>query len=139
MLLTDTAGLRETGDAVERIGVERAKKALAEADKITTETQRTVALDQVRLANTGIPTDVPGMPMVGEMPLDMQSAPAVQAPVAVEPPAPQVNEQVLGLMADTQGQLVQALTVMSTNQNQPRRLRVLRDPDTNEIIGAESV
>lgn len=32
VLLTDTAGLRETGDAVERIGVERARKALAEAD-----------------------------------------------------------------------------------------------------------
>ena len=32
VLLTDTAGLRETGDAVERIGVERAQKALAEAD-----------------------------------------------------------------------------------------------------------
>ena len=32
VLLTDTAGLRETGDAVERIGVERAKKALSEAD-----------------------------------------------------------------------------------------------------------
>lgn len=30
--LTDTAGLRETGDAVERIGVARAKKALDEAD-----------------------------------------------------------------------------------------------------------
>ena len=30
--LTDPAGLRETGDTVERIGVERAKKALAEAD-----------------------------------------------------------------------------------------------------------
>ena len=32
VLLQDTAGLRESGDAVERIGVERAKKALAEAD-----------------------------------------------------------------------------------------------------------
>ena len=32
VLLTDTAGLRETGDAVERIGVERAKKALDQAD-----------------------------------------------------------------------------------------------------------
>ena len=30
--LTDTAGLRETGDAVERIGVSRARKALDEAD-----------------------------------------------------------------------------------------------------------
>ena len=32
ILLTDTAGLRETGDMVERIGVERARKALGEAD-----------------------------------------------------------------------------------------------------------
>ena len=32
VLLTDTAGLRETGDAVERIGVERARKALDQAD-----------------------------------------------------------------------------------------------------------
>ena len=32
VLLTDTAGLRETGDAVERIGVERAQKALHSAD-----------------------------------------------------------------------------------------------------------
>ena len=32
VILTDTAGLRETGDAVERIGVARAKKALDEAD-----------------------------------------------------------------------------------------------------------
>ena len=30
--LTDTAGLRETGDMVERIGVQRARKALGEAD-----------------------------------------------------------------------------------------------------------
>lgn len=32
--LTDTAGLRETGDTVEKIGVERAKKAIAEAELI---------------------------------------------------------------------------------------------------------
>lgn len=32
VLLQDTAGLRDSGDAVERIGVERARKALAQAD-----------------------------------------------------------------------------------------------------------
>ena len=32
VLLTDTAGVRETSDAVERIGVERTRKAMAEAD-----------------------------------------------------------------------------------------------------------
>lgn len=32
VLLTDTAGLREAGDAAERIGVARARKALADAD-----------------------------------------------------------------------------------------------------------
>ena len=32
VILTDTAGLRETGDEVERIGVERTRKAMAEAD-----------------------------------------------------------------------------------------------------------
>ena len=32
VILTDTAGLRDTGDAVERIGVARARKALDEAD-----------------------------------------------------------------------------------------------------------
>ena len=32
VLLTDTAGLREAGDAAERIGVERARKALHDAD-----------------------------------------------------------------------------------------------------------
>ena len=34
VLLTDTAGLRETDDPVERLGVERARKALAEADTV---------------------------------------------------------------------------------------------------------
>ena len=34
VLLTDTAGLRETDDPVERIGVERARKALREADTV---------------------------------------------------------------------------------------------------------
>ena len=32
VILTDTAGLRATGDEVERIGIERARKALAQAD-----------------------------------------------------------------------------------------------------------
>lgn len=32
VLLTDTAGLRDTGDAVEKIGVERARRALDDAD-----------------------------------------------------------------------------------------------------------
>ncbi|MGN0996506.1 MAG: tRNA uridine-5-carboxymethylaminomethyl(34) synthesis GTPase MnmE [Candidatus Ventricola sp.] len=42
VLLTDTAGLRETGDAVERIGVARAQKALEESDV------RVLVLDSAR-------------------------------------------------------------------------------------------
>ena len=34
VLLTDTAGVRETGDEVERIGVERSLRAMAEADAV---------------------------------------------------------------------------------------------------------
>ena len=34
MDLSDTAGVRETGDAIEKIGVERAKKAVQNADAV---------------------------------------------------------------------------------------------------------
>ncbi|MDO5376741.1 MAG: tRNA uridine-5-carboxymethylaminomethyl(34) synthesis GTPase MnmE [Clostridia bacterium] len=46
VVLTDTAGLRETSDAVERIGVERARKALSEADVRVWVLDHSSALDE---------------------------------------------------------------------------------------------
>lgn len=54
----------------------QAAKATAEAEQTTVETQRMVAQDQFALANTPIPTDVPGLP-----------------PVPIGPPMPLPTEQ----------------------------------------------
>ena len=55
----------------------QAAKATAEAEQTTVETQRMVAQDQFALANTPIPTDVPGLPPVpiGPPPLSATEPP----------------------------------------------------------------
>jgi tRNA modification GTPase len=59
VLLMDTAGLRESGDAVERIGVERAKAAVARADAALLLVDATQPLTAEERALLAMETDCP--------------------------------------------------------------------------------
>lgn len=66
VFLSDTAGLRETGDAVERIGVERAKKALRHADVALVVLDASEKLHEEDIALLGMALDCPAATLLNK-------------------------------------------------------------------------
>ena len=92
--LIDTAGLRETGDAVERLGVERSRRAMEQAGLILVVQDQSSPLDQedaellrqaMELAPTILVRNKCDLPPAGSMPVDFALPPTVTGSAVGQP------------------------------------------------------
>ena len=91
VVLLDTAGLRDSGDEVERIGVERAKAALSQADAALMLLDASTEMTQEERALLAMPTDCPCAVLLNKEDAGERLTPAMVEPLTPHRPIMRIS------------------------------------------------